>query len=476
MSKIQKIFLYNTLSRRKEEFKPIIKGKVGFYTCGPTVYNYAHIGNLRTYLFEDILRRTLEYNNYKVKHVENITDVGHLTGDMDMGEDKLETGAKREGKSAWEIAEFYTDAFKKDLSLLNIKEPNIWCKATDNIPEQVKMIKTLEKKGFTYQTSDGIYFDTSKIKNYNQLSHLPLAELKEGARVEINVEKKNPTDFALWKFSPQTSQRQMEWGSPWGIGFPGWHIECSAMSLKFLKEQLDIHCGGIDHINIHHTNESAQSEAATGKNFFKYWLHGAFLNISGGKKMAKSADNFLTVENALIKKNINPLAYRFAALQVHYRKSMEYSEAGLKQAQAGLDSLQNQISLLGQEIGRVNTEFKEKFLAVINDDLNMPKAMALISLVLKSKLNLDDKLATILDFDQVFGLNLSKLLNDNKDLEAASVYENLSDEVKQLIIKREDLRIAKNWTESDKLRIEIEKKGYLVEDTKDGQKIKKSNQ
>ena len=476
MSKIQKIFLYNTLSRRKEEFKPIIKGKVGFYTCGPTVYNYAHIGNLRTYLFEDILRRTLEYNNYKVKHVENITDVGHLTGDMDMGEDKLETGAKREGKSAWEIAEFYTDAFKKDLSLLNIKEPNIWCKATDNIPEQVKMIKTLEKKGFTYQTSDGIYFDTSKIKNYNQLSHLPLAELKEGARVEINVEKKNPTDFALWKFSPQTSQRQMEWGSPWGIGFPGWHIECSAMSLKFLKEQLDIHCGGIDHINIHHTNEIAQSEAATGKKFFNYWLHGAFLNISGGKKMAKSADNFLTVENALIKKNINPLAYRFAALQVHYRKSMEYSEAGLKQAQAGLDSLQNQISLLGQEIGRVNTEFKEKFLAVINDDLNMPKAMALISLVLKSKLNLDDKLATILDFDQVFGLNLSKLLNDNKDLEAASVYENLSDEVKQLIIKREDLRIAKNWTESDKLRIEIEKKGYLVEDTKDGQKIKKSNQ
>ncbi|MHB8903862.1 MAG: cysteine--tRNA ligase [Patescibacteria group bacterium] len=464
MSKNPKLFLYNTLSRKKEEFKPIIKDEVGLYTCGPTVYNYAHLGNLRTYIFEDILKRTLEYNDYKVKHVMNITDVGHLTGDMDMGEDKLEAGAKREGKSAWEIAEFYTDSFKEDLSSLNIEEPNIWCKATDNIPEQIALIETLEKKGYTYKTSDGIYFDTSKIKNYNQLSHLPLAELKEGARVEINIEKKNPTDFALWKFSPKDSKRQMEWSSPWGIGFPGWHIECSAMSLKFLKDQLDIHCGGIDHINIHHTNEIAQSEAATGKKFFNYWMHGAFLNIPGGKKMAKSDNNFLTLENALIKNNIDPLAYRFAALQVHYRKPMEYSDTGLKQAQAGLNSLLNQISLLGQEIGMVSLEFKEKFLEVINDDLNMPRALAIVSLVLKSKISSADKLATILDFDRVFGLKLDLV---NRPVE-------LPVNIQKLVNEREAARVAKNWTEADKLRIEIEKQDYLVEDTKDGQKIKKN--
>lgn len=464
MFKNPKLFLYNTLSRKKEEFKPIAKGEVGLYTCGPTVYNYAHIGNLRTYIFEDILKRTLEYNNYKVKHVENITDVGHLTGDMDMGEDKLEAGAKREGKSAWQIAEFYTEAFKKDLVSLNIEEPNIWCKATDNIPEQIAMIKTLEKKGYTYKTGDGIYFDTSKIKNYNKLSHLPLAELKEGARVEINIEKKNPTDFALWKFSPAGAKRQMEWSSPWGIGFPGWHIECSAMSLKFLKDRLDIHCGGIDHINIHHTNEIAQSEAATGKKFFNYWLHGAFLNISGGKKMAKSDDNFLTLENALLKKNIDPLAYRFAALQVNYRKPMEYSEAGLKQAQLGLSGLLNQISLLGREFGAVNSKFKEKFLEAVNDDLNMPKALSVVFLVLKSKISSADKLMTILDFDRVLGLKLY-LANQPVELPAA---------IKKLSEKREAFRTDKNWAEADKLRIEIEKQGYLVEDTKDGQKIKKN--
>jgi len=467
---MNKLFLYNTLSRKKEEFAPIKEGEVGLYTCGPTVYNFAHIGNLRTYIFEDLLKRCLEYNNYQVHHVMNITDVGHLTGDMDMGEDKLELGAKREGKSAWEIAHFYEDAFKKDLEYLNIETPNIYARVTDNIPEQIALIQMLAEKGYTYKTSDGIYFDTSLVKEYNKLSHLPLEELKEGARVEKNAEKKNPTDFALWKFSPSGAKRQMEWESPWGIGFPGWHIECSAISLKYLGQEMDIHCGGIDHINIHHTNEIAQSEAATGKKFFNYWMHGAFLNIVGGKKMAKSDGNFLTLDNTLIKKNLNPLAYRFAALQVHYRKPMEYSEDSIAQANNGLNSLLNSVAALGEIKGGVNEEYREKFLAAINDDLNMAQALAVVSAVLKSKLSAPDKLKTILDFDKVLGLRLDLA----KDMAAPEF--NLSDlasDVQALIKARQEAREAKQWEESDRLREEIKKKGYLVEDIKNGYKVSK---
>ena len=468
---MNKLFLYNTLSRKKEEFNPINKDEVGLYTCGPTVYNYAHLGNFRAYFFEDILKRTLEFNGYKVKHVMNITDVGHLTGDMDMGEDKLEAGARREGKSAWEIAEFYTAAFKKDLSLLNIEVPTIWARVTDNIPEQIDLVKTLEEKGFTYRTSDGIYFDTSKIKDYNKLSHFPLEKLREGARVEINIEKKNPTDFALWKFSPVGIKRQMEWSSPWGIGFPGWHIECSAISLKYLSNQLDIHCGGIDHINIHHTNEIAQSEAATGHKFFNYWLHCAFLNIKGGKKMAKSDNNFLSLENALIGKGLDPLVYRFSALQVHYRKPMEYSEEGLKQAGDGLASLFNQFSLLGKNIGTINKEFKNKFIDTINDDMNTPKALAIVSSVLKSKLSISDKLATILDFDKVLGLNFARVLINSEFMVKELNIADLPIEVQNLITKRKQARDNKDFKESDRLREEIKGHGYLVEDAKNGLKI-----
>ncbi len=464
------LFLYNTLSLKKEEFQPIMASSVGLYTCGPTVYNYAHIGNLRTYLFEDLLVRVLKYNGYKVNRVMNITDVGHLTGDMDMGEDKMEKGAAREGKSAWDIAALYTASFKKDLAILNILEPDVWCKATDNIPEQVKMIQDLEAKNYTYRTSDGIYFDTAKVKDYNKLSHLPLEELKEGARVEKNEEKKNLTDFALWKFSPAGVKRQMEWESPWGIGFPGWHIECSAMSLKFLGEQLDIHCGGIDHINIHHTNEIAQSESATGQKFFNYWMHGAFLNIKGGKKMAKATDNFLTIDNAFNKKGINPLAYRFSALQVNYRKPMEYSEEGIKQAEDGLNSLLSQVAALGDEIGSISVDFKNKFLEVINNDLNLPKALALIASVLKSKLSAADKLATIIDFDQVLGLGLNKARDIiAKDLDLSILPVN----VKNLVDARQEARAAKDWSESDRLRKEIDNLGYIMEDTKDGYKLSK---
>lgn len=294
--------LYNTLSRAKETFQSIRPNEVGLYTCGPTVYNYAHIGNLRTYLFEDILKRTLTYSGYAVKHVMNITDVGHLTGDRDMGEDKLEKGARREGKSAWDIAAAYTQAFQKDLERLNILAPSIWCKATDTIPEQIALIQILEKKGFTYRTRDGIYFDTARFPKYTQLSHQNLDALQEGARVEKNPEKRNATDFALWKFSPAGVQRQMEWDSPWGVGFPGWHIECSAMSMKYLGDQLDIHCGGTDHIDVHHTNEMAQSEAATGKPFFNVWMHGAFLIISGGKKWPKVMTTSLPLKTPFSRK------------------------------------------------------------------------------------------------------------------------------------------------------------------------------
>jgi cysteinyl-tRNA synthetase len=462
-----KLFLYNSLSRKKEEFKPIKPGEVGLYTCGPTVYNYAHIGNLRTYIFEDILRRVLVYNRYAVKHVMNITDVGHLTGDRDMGEDKMEKGAAREGKSAWDIADFYTRAFKKDIAHLNILEPDIWVKATDTIPEQIELVKTLEEKGFTYGTGDGIYFDTSKFKGYNKLSHQDLEALQEGARVERNPEKRNPTDFALWKFSPEGSKRQMEWDSPWGIGFPGWHLECSAMSMKFLGDQLDIHCGGTDHIDVHHTNEIAQSEAATGKPFFNFWMHGAFLIIQGGKKMAKSEGNFLTLENTFLKNDINPLAYRFAAFLTHYRKPMEYSSEGIEAARNGLLHLQNQVRQVGAagvDGGHsINTEFRNKFMEAINDDLNMPRALAVIQEMLKSNIRDTEKRTAILDFDRVLGLGLEQL-----DKVSA-----LPEAVQKRVDARIKAREAKDFAASDELRAEIETLGYQVQDTKDGMQVVK---
>ena len=455
---MSKLYLYNTLTRKKEEFKSIEKDRIGLYTCGPTVYNYAHIGNLRTYIFEDVLKRVLIYNGYKVKHVMNITDVGHLIGDRDMGEDKLEFGAKREGKTAWQIAEFYTQAFRDDIKKLNISEPDVWCKATDYIKEQVNLIKILEKKGYTYKIGDGIYFDISKFKNYNKLSHQPTENLLAGARVEKNEEKKNAADFALWKFSPEGAERQMEWDSPWGVGFPGWAIECSAMSLEELGNQLDI-----DHIDIHHTNEIAQSEAATGNKFFNYWLHGAFLNISGGKKMAKSEDNFLTLANAMIKKNINPLAYRFATLQTHYRKPMEYGEEAIRNSRFGLEHLYNQVRALGQGRGEINKEFKEQFSQAINDDLNMPLVLAIAQELLKSSIAAKNKLATVLDFDRILGLNLDQ----------AGESDEIPAEVMKLAQDREGARQRRNWAESDRLRLVIEKSGYMVEDKKDGQRVSK---
>jgi len=446
------LYLYNTLTRKKEKFIPL-KKTVGVYTCGPTVYNYAHLGNLRAYIFADILVRTLKYNGYRVKWVMNITDVGHLTDDADQGEDKMEKASQREKKDAWEIAAFYLRAFQNDLKLLNILPRSIECRATEHIKEQIELIKKLEKKGVVYRTKDGIYFNTAKIKDYGKLCPQHLKKLAAGKRIALG-EKKNITDFALWKFSPSGKKRQMEWESPWGKGFPGWHIECSAMSMKYLGNHFDIHTGGIDHIPVHHTNEIAQSETATGEKFVNYWLHCAFLNIAGGKKMAKSQKNFLTLENATLKKGISPLAYRLAVLQTHYRKPMEYSEKSLQNAQKALISLYQQIFLLGKKKGKAEKKWQEKFKKALNDDLNTPQALAIVAELLKDeKLSAPQKLATILDFDKVLGLNFAKILK-----------KEIPDKVKKMAQLREKARAKKDWPEADAWRKKIEEQGYLIKD------------
>ncbi len=467
-----KLYLYNTLTRKKEEFTPLFPDFVGIYTCGPTVYNYAHIGNLRTYIFEDILTRVLRFNGFTVRRVMNITDVGHMTGDRDMGEDKLEKGAARENRSAWEIAKIYTSAFKEDMVRLNLTPPDVWCKATDTIPEQIALIKTLEEKGFTYATSDGIYFDTARFPDYTKLSHQNLEALQEGARVEKNPEKRNPTDFALWKFSPKDRKRQMEWESPWGVGFPGWHIECSAMSMKFLGDHLDIHCGGTDHINVHHTNEIAQSEGAMGKPFFRFWMHGAFLNIEGGKKMAKSAGNFLTVAHTLIDNGIDPLAYRYAAFQTHYRNPMEYSDTAIQAAQNGLIHLKNQVRHIKEACAGREAEMSadaagawtQKFLEALNDDLNMPRAMAVVQELLKSDEPPASKLKMIQAYDAVLGFDLGRVDDD----------QTLPRDIQEKVDARKKARREKNWVLSDQIRDELQALGYAVQDGKDGMKVFKN--
>ncbi len=457
--------LYNTLSRKEEIFKPSKDKTAGIYTCGPTVYWFAHIGNLRTYIFEDILKRVLAYNGYKVKHVMNITDVGHLTSDADTGEDKIEKGAKREGKTAWEIAEFYTQSFKKDLKLLNIGEPDIWVKATDTIKEQIELIKILEKKEFTYKISDGIYFDTSRLKDYGKLAGLKKIKLKAGARVEIVSGKKNLTDFALWKFTPSGVKRQMEWESPWGKGFPGWHTECVVMAAKYLGVPFDIHCGGIDHISIHHTNEIAQAEAAFGKILANFWIHGEFLTLEKGK-MAKSEGNIIILDD-LIKKGFDPLSYRYLCLTAHYRAKLSFSWEALKAAQNALDGLRQRIIGLEPEqkskIQSRSQDYEKKFLEFVNDNLNMPKALALMWKIIKDeKLSNQEKYKLLMDFDKVFGLNLVKIKKPE-----------IPQEIQKLVDEREEYRKQGNWQKADEVRKRIEKMGYAIEDAKEGPKIKK---
>lgn len=454
--------LYDTYSRGLRDFAPLKPPSVGLYTCGPTIYNYAHIGNLRTYIFEDVLRRVLEFNGYEVRHVTNITDVGHLSSDADVGEDKMEEGSKRTGKSAWEIAELYSRTFKDDLKLLNILEPTIWCRATDHIQEQIEFIRRIEVKGFTYRTSDGIYFDTSRIQDYGYLARLDVHGLQAGARVDL-AEKRNPTDFALWKFSPADQKRQMEWDSPWGVGFPGWHIECSAMAAQYLGVFFDIHCGGEDHIPVHHTNEIAQTQACHGTNLANFWLHGHFLQLNDAK-MAKSSGEFLSLQT-LIDRGYEPLVYRYFCLNAHYRAKLNFTWESLNGAVRAF----NRLRILNYEWGPAGTpdeKYVERFTTYINNDLNMPQALALTWEMTKSDLLASTKKATLCKFDEVLGLRLA---------EWTPTKQVVPDAIIALVEQRQRARAEKRWQDADALRDQIIAAGYVIADTPQGPHIRLKN-
>jgi len=450
--------LFDTYERAVRPFEPVKAGQVGLYACGPTVYNYAHIGNLRTYLFEDILRRVLEFNGYQVQHVMNITDVGHLTSDADSGEDKMELGSKRTGMTAWEMADYYSEAFMTDLAHLNILMPDVWCKATDHIDEQIAFVEDLEAKGYTYRTNDGIYFDSRKLNGYGYLARLDVEGLRQGARVEPG-ERRFVTDFALWKFSPPGEQRQMEWQSPWGMGFPGWHIECSAMSAKYLGDFFDIHCGGEDHIPIHHTNEIAQTEASRGTRLANFWMHGYFLQV-GDAKMAKSDGEFLRLAS-LIEKGFDASAYRYFCMTAHYRTQMSFSWDSLEATNTALQRLY-QLAYDWGEPGAIAPEVLDQFTGHINDDLNVPRAIAVIWDMVKSDLSEADKKATLLEMDTVLGLGIADWQPDELDIPA---------EVLALVEQREQARQARDFIRADTLRAEVAALGFQIEDTREGPKV-----
>ncbi|MEK7125424.1 MAG: cysteine--tRNA ligase, partial [Patescibacteria group bacterium] len=458
--------LFNTLTRTKQEFKPLKKGSVSFYSCGPTVYNYAHIGNLRTYIFADVLQRTLEYNGYKVKRVMNITDVGHLTGDADSGEDKMEKEAAKEKKTPWEVAAFYTQAFLSDIADLNIKKPGKIVPATKTIKDQIAIIKKLMAKGYAYATEQAVYFAVSKFKNYGALSGQSLKDKLTAARAEVveDKAKRNAADFALWfKLVGHHANHIMHWPSPWGVGFPGWHIECSAISTKHLGQPFDIHTGGIDLIGTHHTNEIAQSEAAFDKPLAKYWLHGEFLLIDKAK-MAKSDGNFITLQ-ILKDKGFLPLAYRYLCLTTHYRSRLNFSWQSLEGATNAYNNLLDMIAGLFSSKFRVSSfEFQDKikkdFIKHVNDDLNTPQALALLWEVVKNQdLSPKAKLKLVKDFDSVLGLDLLKMATArpkaNKSIPA---------EIKRLAQERWAKKQAGDYQAADVLRLELAKKGFQIED------------
>lgn len=459
--------LYNTLTKKIEDFFPRSPTMVTIYCCGPTVYDYATIGNFRTYVMTDVLVRTLKYLGYTVKYVMNITDVGHLVSDADVGEDKLEKGARREGKTAWDVAKFYTGAFLSDSKKLNLVEPDVRPKPTEHIAQQIAMVKTLLDRGFAYQIDDGMYFDTGKFKGYGRLTGQNIEELKSGARVEVNPQKKQPSDFALWKFSAKGPKRDMEWDSPWGKGFPGWHIECSAMSRKYLGDQIDIHTGGADLIPIHHTNEIAQSEAATGVSpFVRFWVHGQFLLVDG-EKMAKSKNNFYKIAD-IESRDFDPLALRYFYLTAHYRAFLNFTWEGLGSAQKAEEDLRVAISnfkfqssnserstLSQEKLGKIQL-YQKKFKEALENDLNMPQALSVVWEVVKSNVPSQDKYELLLDFDEVLGLDLRR--GQGKKV--------IPQEVQNLLDEREQLRKTKKFDGSDQLRKKIEEMGYTVEDKK----------
>ncbi|MDA1300042.1 MAG: cysteine--tRNA ligase [Proteobacteria bacterium] len=452
--------LFDTYERRIREFEPLHPDQgVGLYACGPTVYNFAHLGNLRTYLFEDLLRRTLEMAGYRVNHVMNVTDVGHLTSDADTGEDKMEVGARRTGMSAWELAEFYADAFREDLVRLNVKPPSVWCKATDHIRDQIEFIEDLEAKGYTYRTSDGVYFNSRKLNNYGYLARLDVEGLKAGARVDQG-ERQFVTDFALWKFSAPGESRQMEWDSPWGVGFPGWHIECSAMSARYLGDFFDIHCGGKDHIPIHHTNEIAQTEASRGTRLANFWLHGYFLEL-GDEKMAKSSGEFLRLET-IMERDYHPLVYRYFCLQAHYRSELAFSWEGLTSAQTALQRLYEAAYSWGAP-SEVSDDYLARFQGHLYEDLNIPRALAVAWELIRSDEDPAVKKATLLVFDDIFGLDIDQWRPTEVSIPV---------EVEQLVAAREAARADRQWQRADELREEVRALGYVIEDSREGSVIK----
>jgi cysteinyl-tRNA synthetase len=457
--------LTNTYTKQKEEFKPLTGNEVRMYSCGPTVYFYAHIGNLRSYIFMDILRRVLKYNGYEMRHVMNITDVGHLLADADEGEDKMVKSAKEQNKSPWEIAKYFTGVFFQDLELLNIEKPEIVCPATEHISEMIEFVQGLIEKGYGYEITDGIYYDVSKFKDYGKLSGISLEDQLSGARVEVNPEKRNAVDFALWKKAPK--EHIMQWPSPWGQGYPGWHIECSAMSRKYLGDRFDIHTGGIDHVPIHHENEIAQSQGLLGAQPANFWVHGEFLLVDGGK-MSKSLGNIYTIED-LKKKGFEPLAYRLFCFNAHYGNKLNFTWDGLKSAQNSLDRLREGViaHLKGQE--KINedeiSELKNEFTEAINDDLNVPKAMAVVWNIVKDSRKSKQFRDLLLDFDRVLGLDLNKI--EEKE-------EVFDDEIMELVQKRQEARANKDWKLSDEIRDGLKAKGIVVEDTPQGPKVKKA--
>ena len=459
--------LYSTLTRDIQEIKPLNPPTVTVYTCGPTVYDHAHIGHWFTYIRTDLLIRTLRANGYKEKWVMNITDVGHLTSDADEGEDKLEKGAKREGKTAWEIAKLYTDEFIDSMTKLNILKPTHIVKATDHIADQIALIKILEDKGYTYKISDGIYYDSSKFLNYADFAKLDIDEQQPGKRVEFNKEKRNPSDFALWKFSPKGKNRDMEWDSPWGKGFPGWHIECSAMSMKYLGDTIDIHTGGIDHIPVHHTNEIAQSEAATGKRFANYWMHSNHITIDG-QKISKSLGNGITLAD-LMKKGFTPLDLRVHVLESHYRSQSKFSWESLASAKERLSDIQAMSVLRYQAkphssdyVSFALSDVAKEVKSMLSNDLNTPAIMAYLSDAATQLLAvgveedmLDHFIKMINDLDMMLGLNLAKI-------------PDISDNTKDLIKEREQLRAKKDWQAADELRQKLLKQNISIEDRPNG--------
>ena len=457
--------LYNTLTRKKEEFVPLKKGTVKMYSCGPTVYNYAHIGNMRAYIFMDTLRKVLKYNGYKVKHVMNITDVGHLLSDADEVEDKMAKTARIENRSVYEIAKEYTDAFMKDIKALNIDTPEHIAKATEHIREMEIYVNDIVKNGYAYETSKGVYFDTSKLPNYGKmLSNNNIDDLKAGARVEVDTEKRNPQDFALWIKAPK--EHIMKWNSKWGLCYPGWHIECSAMSRKYLGDKFDIHTGGVDHIPIHHENEIAQSIGATGHNLANYWMHVEFLLIDGGK-MSKSLGNVYTL-NDLKAKGIDALSYRYFTYSSHYRNKLNFTWDAIKSAKNSLNKLRDMIALhkgVNKKIDKnIISKYEEQFLDAINDDMNMPVAISIVWEIAKEKEKSNDFYELIKKFDSVLSLDLDK--NDKEDI-------NIPEDIKLILNERKDARKNKNFAKSDELRDKLKEFGYIVKDTKDGQIIEK---